>query len=56
MFPTLLAEQGVPFVGTLMLGFLLVALVVGAVWAPDTQGKSLRQIERERYPASKVSV
>ena len=33
-FPTLLAEQGVPFVGTLMLGFLVIALVVGAVWAP----------------------
>jgi len=50
VFPTLLAQQGVPFVGTLMLGFLLVALVVGWVWAPDTQGKSLSQIERERYP------
>jgi inositol transporter-like SP family MFS transporter len=49
VFPTLLAQQGVPFVGTLMIGFLLVALVVGAVWAPDTQGKSLTQIERERY-------
>ena len=49
VFPTLLAQQGVPFVGTLMIGFLLVALVVGAVWAPDTQGKSLQEIERERY-------
>ena len=51
VFPTLLAERGVPFVGTLMLGFLLVALLVGAIWAPDTQGKSLQQIERERAPA-----
>ena len=33
-----------------MLASLLVALVVGAIWAPDTQGKSLRQIESERYP------
>ena len=49
VFPTLLAEQGVPFVGTLMLVFLMIALVVGAVWAPDTQGKSLQEIERERY-------
>ena len=50
VFPTLLTHQGVPFVGTLMLGSLLVALVVGALWAPHTQGKSLREIERERYP------
>jgi len=49
VFPTLLAQQGVPFVGTLMIGFLLVALLVGAVWAPDTQGKSLQEIGRERY-------
>ena len=49
VFPTLLTQQGVPFVGSLMVGFLLVALVIGWVWAPDTQGKSLRQIERERY-------
>ena len=49
VFPTLLAA-GRAFVGTLMLVFLLIALVVGAVWAPDTQGKSLREIESERYP------
>jgi MFS family permease len=50
VFPTLLTQHGVPFVGTIMLASLLVALVVGAVWAPSTQGKSLREIERERYP------
>ncbi len=48
-FPTLLTEQGVPFVGTLMIGLLAVALVVGTVWAPDTQGKTLQEIEAERY-------
>ena len=40
----------VPFVGTIMLGSLLVALLVGAVWAPSTQGKTLREIEEEREP------
>jgi MFS family permease len=50
VFPTLLTQHGVPFVGTIMLASLLVALVVGAAWAPSTQGKSLREIERERYP------
>jgi inositol transporter-like SP family MFS transporter len=48
VFPAMLAARGVPFVGTLMLLFLVAALVVGAVWAPSTQGKSLDEIERER--------
>ncbi len=49
VFPVLLASQGVPVVGTLLLGFLLVALVVGVVWTPRTQGRTLREIETERY-------
>ncbi|MBN9737645.1 MULTISPECIES: MFS transporter [unclassified Pseudonocardia] len=48
-FPTLLATHGVAPVGLLMIAFLVVALVVGAVFAPDTRGKSLEQIEIERY-------
>ncbi len=48
-FPTMLASQGVPAVGLLMIGLLTVALLVGAIWAPKTQGKSLREIEIERY-------
>jgi inositol transporter-like SP family MFS transporter len=47
--PTLLATRGVHFVGALMMGFLIVGLVVGVAGAPDTQGKSLEQIEAERY-------
>lgn len=50
VFPTILAAQGVPFVGTLMLFFLIAALIVGAVWAPSTQGKSLDEIESARSP------
>ncbi|GAA4979609.1 MFS transporter [Kineococcus glutinatus] len=48
-FPTLLTQQGVPFVGSIMIGLLLVAFVVGTVWTPKTQGKTLQQIEAERY-------
>jgi len=48
-FPTLLATRGVPFVGLIMIGLLALALVVGAIWTPDTRGKSLEQIETERY-------
>ena len=35
----------------IMIGFLLVALVIGVIGAPDTRGKSLEQIEEERYGA-----
>jgi inositol transporter-like SP family MFS transporter len=48
-FPTLLAITGLTGVGLLLIGLLTVALVIGAVWAPKTQGKTLRQIEIERY-------
>jgi MFS transporter, SP family, inositol transporter len=48
-FPTLLAQQGVPFVGTLCIVLLGVSLLVGTIWTPNTRGKSLQQIEVERY-------
>ena len=49
VMPTLLANNGVHFVGALMMSLLLVGLVVGIVWAPQTEGKSLKEIELERY-------
>jgi MFS transporter, SP family, inositol transporter len=48
-FPTLLVAVGLTGVGILLVGLLTVALVIGAVWAPRTQGKTLQQIEIERY-------
>ncbi|NYI71238.1 inositol transporter-like SP family MFS transporter [Naumannella cuiyingiana] len=48
-FPTLLATRGVPFVGVIMIALLVVALLIGVLFAPDTRGKSLEQIELERY-------
>lgn len=51
-FPTLLAERGVPFVGMIMIGALVIALVVGFLGAPDTRGKTLEEIEEERYGTS----
>lgn len=47
-FPTMLAERGVPFVGLIMFGFLVAALLIGVIGAPNTRGKSLEQIELER--------
>ena len=48
-FPVLLSSVGLAWLGTLLIGLLLVSLVVGAIWAPKTQGKTLQQIEKERY-------
>ena len=48
-FPTLLAATGLTVVGALLVGLLTVALIIGAVWAPNTQGKTLQEIEIERY-------
>lgn len=48
-FPVLLTRNGVGFVGTLLIGFLVLALLIGTVWTPDTRGKTLQEIEAERY-------
>ncbi|WP_243795206.1 MFS transporter [Saccharopolyspora gloriosae] len=51
-FPALLTQIGLRGLGVLILGFLVASLLIGTVWAPRTQGKSLQQIERERYGAT----
>lgn len=33
----------------IMVGLLIVALVIGTIWTPNTRGKSLQQITEERY-------
>ncbi|MBI5340941.1 MAG: MFS transporter [Mycolicibacterium rufum] len=48
-FPTMLAVIGLTWVGVLLVGLLTIALIIGATWAPKTQGKTLQQIETERY-------
>jgi inositol transporter-like SP family MFS transporter len=50
-FPTLLAATGLTVVGVLLVALLTVALLIGAIWAPATRGKTLQQIETERYGA-----
>ena len=51
-FPTLLASLGLSKLGFLLVGLLGLSLLAGALFAPDTRGKSLRQIELERYGES----
>lgn len=50
-FPTMLAVAGLTGVGLLLISLLTIALVIGAIWAPHTRGKTLKQIETERYGA-----
>ena len=49
VFPVLLSSIGLGNLGLIILGLLVAALLVGTIWAPDTEGKTLEEIERERY-------
>lgn len=40
---------GFKVVGTVMVVFLVIHVIIGFIMAPDTQGKSLKEIETERY-------
>ncbi|MDD0859890.1 hypothetical protein NHF46_23730 [Arthrobacter alpinus] len=48
-FPTMLITVGFVPLGLMMIALLLVAAVVGVLFAPNTQGKTLEEIEIERY-------
>ncbi|WP_246833216.1 MFS transporter [Williamsia sp. 1138] len=48
-FPTLLAATGLAWVGLILMICLTASLIVGVVWAPNTRGKELKDIEIERY-------
>lgn len=48
-FPALLTQIGLKGLGLLILGLLVASLLIGTAWAPRTRGKSLQQIEQERY-------
>lgn len=48
-FPALLSATGLPVVGSILIALLVLALIIGALGAPQTQGKTLQQIETERY-------
>lgn len=50
IFPVILAgKNGLLIDGLILIGFLLISTVVGAIWTPKTQGKDLKDIEIERY-------
>jgi inositol transporter-like SP family MFS transporter len=41
--------EGFELAAYIMIGLLLFALIVGTIWTPKTQGKTLKQITEERY-------
>lgn len=49
VFPVMLNGIGLEKVGLIIIGLLVAALLIGTIWAPDTAGKSLDDIEAERY-------
>ncbi|MGM1017150.1 MAG: MFS transporter [Actinomycetota bacterium] len=51
VFPVLLDSIGLGQLGLLIIGLLVAALLIGTIWAPKTEGKSLDEIEVERYGA-----
>jgi inositol transporter-like SP family MFS transporter len=50
-FVNIYGESGEGFytAAYIMIGLLIVALIIGTIWTPKTQGKSLQQITKERY-------
>lgn len=41
--------EGFTLAAYIMMGLLLISMVVGTIWTPKTQGKTLEQITKERY-------
>ncbi|UOQ44991.1 MFS transporter [Halobacillus salinarum] len=49
VLPTVMDKLGFQIAGITMIVFLVIHFVIGVWLAPDTQGKSLEQIEKERF-------
>lgn len=50
-FVNIYGEQGEGFTlaGYIMMAFFVISLIIGTIWAPKTQGKTLEEITKERY-------
>lgn len=55
VLPTILATLGFRVTGIIMISFLIIHAVIGIILTPKTQGKTLRQIEEERYRESSTT-
>lgn len=41
--------EGFTLAGYIMMAFFVISLIIGTIWAPKTQGKTLEEITKERY-------
>jgi inositol transporter-like SP family MFS transporter len=48
-FPVWLEVLGLHTLAAILIAILAVSMLVGTIWAPKTQGKTLEEIEEERY-------
>ncbi|MEN2667573.1 MFS transporter [Listeria aquatica] len=49
IFPVILANLGFTVAGTIMIALLAISLLIGVIWAPNTRGRTLDEITKERY-------
>ncbi len=49
VLPTIMATLGFKVAGIVMITFLAIHLIIGIAMAPNTRGKTLQEIEKERY-------
>ena len=49
ILPLLMDTLGFTVAGIVMIAFLAIHMVIGIILAPETRGKTLQQIEKERY-------
>lgn len=47
--PTMITKLGFTVSGSIMIAFLVIHLIIGWILAPETRGKSLEDIQNERY-------
>ncbi|MEK4667847.1 MFS transporter [Niallia sp. FSL R7-0271] len=49
ILPLLMDTLGFTVAGIVMIAFLAIHMIIGIILAPDTRGKTLQEIEKERY-------
>lgn len=49
VIPTIMSKFGFQLAAVCMVGFLIISAAIGVIFAPNTQGRSLEEIEKERY-------
>ena len=49
IIPTIMSKFGFQLAAAFMVGFLVISAIVGILFAPNTSGKTLDAIEKERY-------